>query len=122
LLFALFALGGSLVRLSRPDFGLMEIIAPLDVYGTSPNFFVCAGAPLFIAFRSKEVVSLSSYAKITLAAAFGLSLYEVAQIYLPRRTFDPYDIVASFVGALFSIALARLLFFRKRDDEETATS
>jgi VanZ family protein len=99
----------------------MEIIASLDVYGTSPNFFVCAGAP-FIAFRSKDAVSLASYAKTALSAAFGLSLYEVAQIYLPRRTFDPYDIVASFVGALFSIALARLLFFRKRDDEETATS
>jgi len=112
----IFAIIGSLLRLSRRDFDLFPVFAPLDFSGTAPNFFVCAGTP-FIAFFSKDVVSITSYAKTTIGAAIGLSLYEVVQIYLPRRTFDPYDIVASFLGAIVSILLARILFFGGRGNE-----
>ena len=116
LLFLFFAVAGSLIRLSRPDFGLFPILAPLDFHGTSPNFFVCAGAP-FIAFFSKDVIGLSYYVKSAMGTAVGLTIYEFLQLYLPRRTFDPYDIVASFVGALFSILLAYIVFFVPRECE-----
>ena len=68
-----------------------------------------------VAFCFKEVIGFSSYVKTALAAAVGLGLYELAQVYMPRRTFDPADIAASFVGAIFSILVARILFFRRME-------
>lgn len=112
-MFLLFAVIGSLIRLSRRDFGLLTILAPLDFRGTSANFFVCAGTP-FLTFCLKDVISLSSYAKSTFGTALGLSIYEVVQIYMPRRTFDPYDILASFLGAIFSVMIASILFLSQR--------
>lgn len=49
-----------LVRLSRRDFGLLPQLEPLDLHGTSPNFFACAGAP-FIAFAFKKWVFFPDY-------------------------------------------------------------
>jgi len=114
LLLLLFAVTGSLIRLSRRDFGLLPLLAPLDFHGTSTNFVVCAAMP-FVAFYFKDVIGLSSYVKTALGTALGLSIYEVVQIYLPRRTFDPHDIVASFLGAIFSILLASILFLKKSE-------
>ena len=63
------------------------------------------------------MIGLSDYVKTALGTAVGLSVYEVAQIYVPRRTFDPGDIVASFLGAIFSILLASVLFLMKGKNE-----
>ena len=94
------------------------MLTPLDCHGTSPNFMVCAGLP-FNAFCFKTVITLPSYAKTAVASAVGLSSYEMVQILMPRRTFDLYDIAASFVGALFSVLLAGVLFFMQRRDSAT---
>ena len=118
LLLLFFAAAGSLIRLSRPDFGLLPILAPLDFHGASPNFMVCAGTP-FLAFFFKDVIGLTYYVKTAIGTAVGLSIYELVQFYLPRRSFDPYDIVASFLGALFSIMLASILFLMPRKSEKT---
>ena len=72
----------------------------------------------FVAFCFKGVIGMSYYVKTAVSTAVGLSIYEVAQIYLPRRTFDPEDIVASFAGATTSIVLASLLFLIQRKDEK----
>ncbi len=88
------------------------MLEPLDFQGTSTNFFVCAGTP-FLAFFLEDVVRLSSYAKTAFGTAVGLSIYEVAQIYMPRRTFDPYDILASFLGAICTEIIARVLLLRQ---------
>lgn len=77
---------------------------------------VCAGTP-FIAFFSKDVIGLTYYVKTVIGTAVGLSIYELVQFYLPRRTFDPNDIVASSLGALFSITLASILFLMPRKSE-----
>lgn len=118
LLFLLFAVIGSLIRLSRRDFDLLPILAPLDFQGTSTNFFVCAGAP-FVAFFLEDVSSLASYAKTAFGTAAGLSIYEVVQIYMPSRTFDPYDILASFLGAIFTVIIANVLVLRQRQKGKT---
>ena len=118
LLLLFFAVTGSLIRLSRRDFGLLPVLEPLDFHGTSTNFIVCAGMP-FVAFCFKDVIGLSYYVKTAIGTAVGLSIYELVQIYLPRRTFDPYDIVASFLGAIFSIMLASILFLMQRKNEKT---
>ena len=117
MLFLCFALSGSLIRLSRPDFGLLPALAPFDFHGTSTNFIVCAGTPL-LALCFNLVIGLSDYVKMTVTTAVGLSIYEVVQIWLPRRTFDPYDIVASFLGAILSILLAAILFLMRRKNEK----
>ena len=118
LILLFFAAAGSLIRLSRRDFGLLPILAPLDFDGASPNFMVCAGTP-FIAFFLKDVIGLTYYMKTSIGTAVGLSIYELVQFYLPRRSFDPYDIVASFLGASFSIMLASILFLMPRKSEKT---
>jgi VanZ family protein len=114
----LFAATGSLIRLSRRDFDLFPVLAPLDFHGTSTNFVVCAGMP-FVAFCFKDVIGFSYYVKTALGTAVGLSIYELVQIYLPNRTFDPHDIVASFLGAIFSILLASILFLMQRTNYNT---
>lgn len=110
--FVALALIASLIRLARPDFKLTPILLPLDFNGTSPNFFVCAAGPL-LAFTSRKSVPLGDHIKAAFGTALGLTLYELAQFYMPRRTFDLNDIFASFLGALLSILLAPL-FFRKQ--------
>jgi VanZ family protein len=114
----LFAATGSLIRLSRRDFDLFPVLAPLDFHGTSTNVLVCAGMP-FVAFCFKDVIGFSYYVKTAIGTAVGLSIYELVQIYLPSRTFDPHDIVASFLGAIFSILLASILFLMQRTNYNT---
>jgi hypothetical protein len=114
----LFAATGSLIRLSRRDFDLFPVLAPLDFHGASTNFVVCAGMP-FVAFCFKDVIGFSYYVKTAIGTAVGLSVYELVQIYLPSRTFDPHDIVASFLGAIFSILLASILFSMQRTNYNT---
>ena len=82
---------------------------------------VCAGAPL-LAFCFRGVITFSSYTKSVIATAIGLSIFEGLQIYLPRRTFDSLDILASFLGAVLSILLARSFFFMRKENEKTTAS
>lgn len=62
---------------------------------------------------------MSSYAKTAFATAVGLSIYEVVQIYMPRRTFDPYDILASFLGATLTVIIARVLLLGQEQNGKT---
>ncbi len=110
-LLAVFAFIASLIRLSRADFNLLPVLAPLDFYGTSTNFFVCLANPL-VAFILNDKVDIAYYLKLAFGVAAGLSLYEVIQIWIPARTFDFYDIIASFVGASVSVMIALVCFLR----------
>jgi len=112
-----FGVIGSLIRLSRKDFGVLPVLAPLDCHGTSTNFLVCAGMP-FVAFCFGDVIGFSHYVKVAFGTAVGLSIYECVQVYVPWLTFDPYDIVASFLGAIVSIVLASVLFLMQRKNIE----
>ena len=111
-LFVCFAVLASAIRISRPDFGLLPILAPLDVGATSPNFFVGAACPLISFFPNKSLDFLD-FVKIAFGAAVGISIYEVLQIWIPGRTFDVNDIIATFAGAVFGILFCSPLFFRR---------
>jgi len=75
------------------------------MHGTSPNFFVGLSTTLF-AFLSSDEVDLSYCMKVAVMAAVGISLYELAQLWLPTRTFDIDDITATFCGATCSVLFA----------------
>ena len=87
--------------------------------GVLPNFLVGAVGPLvvFVSFRTIRFWEFVLFALLLFA---GLTAYEFAQKKMPRRTYDPYDIVASGVGAVVAIGTGRVLFFRKRPVEPRA--
>ncbi len=109
-LFVCFAVLASAIRLSRPDFHVLPALTPWDFGGTSPNFFVGAACPLIAFFQNKSL-DLREYVKVTTAAAVGISIYEILQIWIPNRTFDGNDIVASFVGSFCGILVCLPVFF-----------
>ena len=113
--FITFWIIGSVIRFSRPDFNLFPILEPLDFKGTMPNFLVCAAVPILV-FLTNQTVKLADHVKNALGAAVGLSVYEVVQIWMPRRTFDVGDMIASFLGAVFSIIVATWLFYGNRNE------
>jgi hypothetical protein len=41
-----------------------------------------------------------------------MTAYEILQLWMPRRTFDFWDILASVTGAVASVLLASIVFFR----------
>lgn len=103
----------SIIRLSRADFNVFPFLVFFDFYGSSPNFFVCFAGPLFTLLYNKEIHFID-YVKISATVPLGLTLYEFVQLILPGRTFDVYDIVASFVGGVCSILLAMFFVFKKK--------
>lgn len=112
-LFAGIALASSLIRLSRPDFNLLPVLLPLDVYGTSPNFFVGL-TPVLFAFMSRDRIDMGYCLKAACAGTAGICLYELVQLWMPSRTFHFGDILATIVGATCSLAIA-FVYLSSRD-------
>jgi VanZ like family len=46
---------------------------------------------------------------VIISSVIGLSLYEVCQIWMPQRTFDIKDVVASILGGAFSYLIFYLV-------------
>jgi len=89
-----------------------EIAAPvlLEIANALPNFVCGAVLPLAILMspRSFRFAEFLQFAGLIL---LGLVLYEAAQIWLPRRTFQWSDILSSVLGTAAAIVLG-LVFFR----------
>jgi hypothetical protein len=96
------------------DFGILPFLLFLDVKGTSPNFVIPFCVPIGILILNKEV-TLWDFTKGALGAALGLTAYEIMQIWMPWLTFDYYDILASFIGAMMSIIVAWIAYFRLKN-------
>ena len=117
IIFATTALVASLVRLSRPDFGVLPFLNALDFNGTSPNFFACFAFPVMASFIQKCIIDIFFYIKVVYGNAIGMTGYEFIQIYISARTFDTADIVASFVGATASLVFVILVFLMEYGNE-----
>ena len=110
---------GLLLKLTR-DFGIIPVLLPLDANGISPNFVIPLALPFVILIANKSV-SLWGFTKTATGSAVGMIVYEVIQIWMPKRTFDFMDIYASFAGALASIIIAWVLFFRLTSEMKNET-
>lgn len=111
---AFLAVGGSLFFVTelfrvklRPVFRELEI----NDYGFTDSIGNSGGILVQI-FLSLAIINPNRSQSFRLAAFFSLGyiLYEIAQPYLPKGTFDWYDILATGVGYLISIPLINLLW------------
>lgn len=73
------------------------------ILGSAPNFLSVFFISLIIGVVSKKKI------EYPILYTIGLVLYEFVQIYIPDRTFDFFDIVASVLGLLFYLILLKLL-------------
>jgi hypothetical protein len=92
--------------------GSSDALAPLWLAGVLPNLFGAALVPLVL-FLSSRAVTLKDFLMFVVIFAIALSGYEVAQIWMPRRSFDWYDLLATAIGALIAAGLGPALFLRR---------
>lgn len=83
---------------------------PHWLVGTFPNLLPALVMPALIFIRP-QIVRFTEYLMLAMAILFGLIVYEIVQLWMPSRTFDYADIVASVVGAGLGCLLCWLIFF-----------
>ena len=83
--------------------------------GVMPNLLPAAVLPALIFIRPRTV-RFKEYLGMVFAILLALIAYEVAQLWMPSRTFDVADIVASILGAGLGCLLCWLLFFGLLDN------
>jgi hypothetical protein len=62
-----------------------------------PNFVPTAFSPLLV-IRRRRAAQFGDYLQFALGMFAAMSVYEVLQLWMPRRTFDWGDIAASALG------------------------
>ena len=100
---------GVVLKLVR-DFGILPSLSLLDAKGTSPNF-VLPFCSVGILVRNRRV-TLRHFVGTAFGAAVGMTAYEIMQVWMPWRTFDYWDILASIIGAMVSVLFAWVVYFR----------
>jgi len=93
------------IRLSGPS------LFPAWMIGVMPNFIPAAVLPMLL-FISKRVVRPRDYLGMVLTILAVLCAYEIAQIWMPQRTFDWADLAASVAGSCLGWLIGSLVFFR----------
>ena len=86
--------------------------------GVLPNF-VCGAVVPLAAFLSRKSLRFRDFLWMTLLTSIGLSVYEFAQLWMPRRTFDWDDILASIAGAFLALIIGAGFFVATRDKPPT---
>lgn len=74
------------------------------IAGSLPNFLSALLFTFAVVIVRKQYTN-SEALKTSIAAVSGLILYEVAQIWIPGRVFDSYDIIASIAGGVVAYGL-----------------
>ncbi len=78
--------------------------------GVMPNLLPAAVLPALIIIRPQSV-RFKEYFSIVVAVLSALIAYEIAQLWMPSRTFDVADIIASILGAGLGCLFCWLIFF-----------
>jgi hypothetical protein len=87
------------------------LAVPDWVTAVAPNFLPAMALP-FMVFLRPGSVTFREYWVAVGGISAGLMAYEVAQIWMPKRTFDWGDLAATALGGLVGGALGSLEFFR----------
>lgn len=98
------------VKLSR---GGPSPLAPDWLAGVLPNLACAAVVPL-AAFVSPRALRFRDFITFDALICAGLCGYEVAQLWMPRRTFDTNDLWASAAGAVFALLPGAVVFAATR--------
>lgn len=96
----------AIVKLTREG---ESALATAWLAGVLPNL-VCAALIPLAPFLSRRPLRVRDFLGMTLFGAVGLCLYEFAQVWMPRRTFDWGDVWATAAGALMALALGAGFF------------
>ncbi|MBL8814451.1 MAG: hypothetical protein JNL58_00365 [Planctomyces sp.] len=88
-----------------------EIGLPMRLMDSMPNV-VCGAVVPFAVFIGNRAIRMFEFLAFCGFIVLGLSAYEIVQVWLPKRTFQLNDIVASVVGGVLSMLLG-WLFFRR---------
>ena len=82
-------------------------ITTLYLADSLPNFL--AVVILVFAYMAIRLPPNNKAPNAILSIVAGLSLYELAQIWMPHRVFDVKDIIASVLGGVFSYVVILIL-------------
>lgn len=107
-------------KLSRASMGGVEWL-PGWLPGVMPNLLPAMVLPMLL-FATKRSVRWSEYVNTVGAMLGGLCLYEIIQLWMPKRTFDWADLAASVGGALVGCVMGWLVFFRGFGSERPGPS
>jgi len=77
--------------------------------GVLPNL-VCGAVIPLAAFLSRKSLRVRDFLWMTLFSSLGLCAYEFAQIWMPRRTFDWDDVLATIAGTILALMLGAIFF------------
>jgi len=94
----------------RDDLSNMRFL-PVWIIGGMPNFIPAAFMPMLL-FITRRTVRPREYFGVVLAILGALCAYEVAQIWMPKRTFDWADVAASAAGSCLACLLGWSVFFQ----------
>jgi glycopeptide antibiotics resistance protein len=87
---------------------LRHHITSFYIADSLPNFL--AVVILFLGYMViKFPVDDQKIISLIFAFAMGLTLYEVCQLWMPGRTFDVKDVIASVIGGIFSYLIFRIV-------------
>jgi hypothetical protein len=89
-------------------------LAPPWLAGVLPNV-VCGFAVPLVVFLTGRVLRVADFLWMASFTLAGLCLYEVAQVWMPRRTFDWADVGATVVGVLLALVVGAAFFFVTRE-------
>jgi VanZ family protein len=70
--------------------------------GIAPNFF----STLILSFVF--LILLKKPMSYSIGVCLGIAIYEILQIYMPERTFDIFDIIASLLGLAVTLCIYQL--------------
>jgi hypothetical protein len=98
------------VKLTR---GTDASFVPDDIAGVLPNLMCGALVPVVIFIGTRDITA-RDYLLFVALILCSLVVYDVTQLWMPRRTFAFDDIWASAVGSAIAVALGFALFLRPR--------
>lgn len=80
-------------------FGARSVIA-----GSAPNVVAVILIALILAVVKGQAVDATP-SRLIAGSVVAMAAYEVAQIWMPGRTFDPFDLIASLIGGVIAYPL-----------------